>query len=144
VASPARSERKDRQMTTEQLKQLGRRVYEAINAQDLAALEELFDPAIVRHAAGEVGIDRAKQAVTKVFAAFPDTRFEVEDVFAEADRVALRVTVHRGEAAPGTALPTILEIFRVEDGRVAEIWGAGTAGVRPPPAGGGDSPPGGR
>jgi len=78
------------------------------------------------------------------FAAFPDTRFEVENVFAEADRVALQVAVHRGEAAPGTALPAILEIFRVEDGRVAEIWGAGTAGVRPPPAGGGGSPPGGR
>jgi predicted ester cyclase len=131
-------------MTTEQLKRLGRRVYEAINAQDLATLEELFDPEIVRHAAGEVGIESAKQAVTNVFAAFPDTRFEVEDVVAEADRVALRVTVHRGQATPDSARPTIMEIFRVERGRVAEIWGAGTAAVRVRSPGGGGSPPGGR
>jgi predicted ester cyclase len=113
-------------MTTEQLKSLGRSVYDAINAQDLAALEELFDRDVVRHAAGEVGLERAKLAVTNAFAAFPDTRFEVEDVFAEADRIALRVTVHRGAWAGGDDLPIIMEIFRVENGRVAEIWGAGT------------------
>ena len=81
----------------------------------------------MRPAVGEVGIEPAKKAVTKTFAAFPDTRFQVEDVIAQADRVALRVTVHRGPADLETAPPTILEIFRVEDGRVAEIWGAGTA-----------------
>jgi predicted ester cyclase len=113
-------------MTTEQLKSLGRRVYEAINAQDLATLEELFDRDVVRHAAGEVGLERAKLAVTNAFDAFPDTRFEVEDVFAEADRVALRVTVHRGPRVDGEEPPMIMEIFRVENGRVAEIWGAGT------------------
>lgn len=115
-------------MTTQQLKALGRRVYDAINAQDLAALEELFDRDVVRHAAGEVGLERAKVAMTKAFEAFPDTRFEVEDVFAETDRVALRVTVHRGPRVDGEQLPIIMEIFRVENGRVAEIWGAGTLG----------------
>lgn len=114
-------------MTPEQLRSLGRRVYDAINEQDHATLDELFDPDVVRHAAGEVGIERAKMAMTNAFAAFPDTRFAVEDVFAEADRVALRVTIHRGEAAPDATLPTIIEIFRVERGRVAEIWGVGTA-----------------
>src|SRR5829696_1482150 len=43
--------------------------------------------------------------------------------FAEADRVALRVTVHRGRATPDSVRPTIMEILRVERGRVAEIWG---------------------
>jgi predicted SnoaL-like aldol condensation-catalyzing enzyme len=37
------------------------------------------------------------------------------------------VTVHRGPPEPGISPPMILEIFRVADGRVAEIWGAGTA-----------------
>jgi predicted ester cyclase len=114
-------------MTTEQLKALGRRVYDAINVQDLVTLEELFDPAIVRHAAREVGFERAKDAVKAAFRASPDMRFDVEDVFAEADRIALRVTVHGRPRRPGEALPMIMEIFRVADGRVAEIWGAGTA-----------------
>ena len=37
----------------------------------------------------------------------------------------------RSPPAPTTARPTILETFRVEHGRVAEIWGAGTAPPMP-------------
>jgi predicted ester cyclase len=115
-------------MTPEQLRSIGRRVYDAINAQDIDALDALFAPDIVRHAMGEVGIERAKEAVANAFAAAPDLRFAVEDVFGEGDRVALRIAVHRGAPAAGEPVPTILEIFRIEDGRVAEIWGAGTSG----------------
>ena len=111
---------------TNELRALGRQVYDAINAQDLATLEQLFTPDVVRHAMGEVGFEAARQAVTGLFATAPDTRFQVEDLVADADRVALRVTVHRGAPEPGTIPQTILEIFRVEHGRVAEIWGAGT------------------
>ncbi|GHO47592.1 nuclear transport factor 2 family protein [Ktedonospora formicarum] len=45
---------------------------------------------------------------------------------AEGNKVALRVTVHGVPTPPGEPLPLILEIFRIENGRVAEIWGAGT------------------
>src|SRR5262245_27706100 len=117
---------------TAELRSLGRQVYDAINAQDLVALEQLFAPDIVRHAMGEVGFDAARRAVTGMFRSAPDTRFHVEDLVAEGDRVALRVTVQRGEPDPGTIPQTILEIFRVEHGRVAEIWGAGApARARP-------------
>lgn len=113
-------------MRPEDLKHIGTRVYDAINAQDLAELENLFDPGIVRHAAGEVGIDDAKRAVANAFAAAPDLRFQVEDLVAEEDRVALRVSVHRDGEATAEPAASILEIFRIDDGRVAEIWGAGT------------------
>ena len=119
-------------MDAGELRSLGQRVYDAINAQDLATLEQLFTPDVVRHAMGEVGFEPARRAVTGLFAAAPDTRFQVEDLFAEGDRIALRVTVHRGEPDPHTIPQTILEIFRVEHGRVAEIWGAGTP-ARPAP-----------
>ena len=120
-------------MTPDELRALGQGVYDAINAQDLATLERLFAPGIVRHAMGEVGFEPARAAVSTMFAAAPDTRFVVEDLFAEGDRIALRVTVHRGEPVPGEIPQTIFEIFRVEDGRVAEIWGAG-APARPAPS----------
>jgi predicted ester cyclase len=106
-------------------KSIGMRVYDAINAQDLTALDQLFAPNIVRHAMGEVGIEAARRAVVNAFAASPSLRFEVEDVIAEGDRVALRVTVDRNEGTPSAERSMILEIFRVENGQVAEIWGAG-------------------
>ena len=113
-------------MTATDNKALASRVYEAINTQDIATLDELFDPHVVRHAMRETGIEKAREAMTNAFAAFPQTRFVVEDLIAEGDKVALLVTVHGVPAPPGEPLPLIMEIFRIENGRVAEIWGAGT------------------
>lgn len=113
-------------MTATDNRILALRVYAAINKQDLATLDELFDPHIIRHAMREVGIERAREAMTNAFAAFPQTRFVVEDTIADGDKVALRVTVHGIPTPPGEPLPLIMEIFRIENGRVAEIWGAGT------------------
>lgn len=113
-------------MTAQDDKAFAYGVYEAINTKNIAALEELFDPHVIRHAAGEVGIESVKNAVKNAFTTFPDTRFVVEDMVAEGDKVALRVTVHGVPIAPGEPLPIIMEIFRIENGRVAEVWGAGT------------------
>ena len=68
----------------------------------------------------------SKKALTNAFATFPQMRFVVEDLVAEGDKVALRVTIHGVPTPPGEPLPLIMEIFRLENGRVAEIWGAGT------------------
>lgn len=113
-------------MTTAEIRALGYRVYEAINARDVTTLEELFDPDIIRHAAGEVGIASARKALENSYTIFPDKRFVVEDLLVEGDKAALRVTVQGIPMPPGQPQPTILEIFRIENGRVAEIWGAGT------------------
>ena len=110
-------------MTTADIRALGYRVYEAINTRNIAALEELFDPHVIRHAAGETGIESVKNAVTSTFTTFPGKRFVVEDVIVEGDRAALRVTIY---GVPQQPLPIIMEIFRIEDGRIAEVWGAGT------------------
>ena len=64
--------------------------------------------------------------------AFPDYRFDVEDVIAEGDRVAARVRVsgtHRGEmmGLPPTgkrAATSGVEVFRFEEGKMAEHWAA--------------------
>jgi predicted ester cyclase len=113
-------------MTAADIRALGYRVYEAINARDIAALDELFDPQVIRHAAGETGIESAKNALTSAYKTFPDQRFVVEDLLVDGDKAALRVTVHGVPLAPGQPQPIIMEIFRIENGRVAEVWGAGT------------------
>ncbi len=113
-------------MSAAENKALAQRVYDAINAQDLATLETLFAPNIVRHALGEIGIEHAKQAVIAAFASNPERRFVVEDLIADGDRVALRVMIY-ANADASEPQAVILEIFRFEDGRVVEIWGAGGA-----------------
>lgn len=113
-------------MTAEDIRAIGYRVYAAINEQNIAALDELFAPNIIRHAAGEVGRESSKKALKSAFATSSDTRFVVEDLLVEGDKAALRVTVHGVPVAPGEPLPIIMEIFRIENGQVAEIWGAGT------------------
>lgn len=113
-------------MTTADIRALSYRVYEAINAKDIAALDELFDPLVIRHAANETGIESARNALVNAYKKFPEQRFVVEDLLVDGDRAALRITIHGVLLAPGQPQPIIMEIFRIENGRVAEVWGAGT------------------
>jgi predicted ester cyclase len=69
---------------------------------------------------------RKSNALMSAYIAFPDQRFVVEDVLVEGDKAALRVTIHGVPMPPGEPLPIIMEIFRIENGRVAEVLGAGT------------------
>jgi predicted ester cyclase len=63
--------------------------------------------------------------ISHAAATFPAKRFVVEDLLVDGDKIALRVTVQGIPVAPGQPQPIIMEIFRIENGRVAEIWGAG-------------------
>lgn len=52
--------------------------------------------------------------------AFPEAQVVVEDMVVEGDTAAVRTSVH---GIPSQQSPTMLEIFRVRDGRIAELWG---------------------
>src|ERR1700750_261824 len=108
---------------------------ELTNKQDVAYVDQLFtediacyDPAIVPD--GEAhGHAEVKQFFLVFFAVFPDVHFEIDDFFAEGDRVAIRFTwtgTHKTEflgielkerhvAVPG------IDIFHVVDGKIAEV-----------------------
>ena len=111
---------------TADIRALVHRTYDAINTRNVMALEEIFAPHVIRHATGETGIESVKKAMMNAFMASPEKRFVVEDVLVEGNKAALRVTIHGVPTAPGQPLPIIMEIFRIENGQVAEIWGAGT------------------
>ena len=116
-------------------KALARRSFEAFNQRDLAAADEIYAPSYVLHnpiAPPDLprGPDGVRQQHAGYLAAFPDAQITVEDLIAEGDRVAVRVTVrgtHRGifmGVAP-TGRPVALEaitIYRVDAGKIVEDW----------------------
>lgn len=106
---------------------------EVFNGRNLALVDDLFVEDYVHHGArGQefAGREALKQDLGRYFSAFPDLRVDVEDVFAEGDRVASRVAgqgTHNGElmGIPPTgrkAAASVMCISRFVGNRVAENW----------------------
>ncbi len=115
-------------------KALVHRLYEdGFNAEDVGILDVLLAPHFVDHTAapgqapGAAGI---KDAWTRLHTAFPDIHLTVEDVIAEGDGVAARITLrgtHRGEFMG--VLPTGrviqaqgMEFVHIADGQIVDLW----------------------
>ena len=121
-------------MTAEENKALARRFFEEVfNRWELAAVDDLLARYYVQHDAVRpvpLGREDLKQTYPLFRVALPDLRFTVEDLVGEGDRVVARYTfvgTHRG-AFQGVA-PTGrritgrgIAIFRLADGRIAEVW----------------------
>ena len=108
-------------------------VGEVINGRNLTVADELFTPGSFSHNAPPgalTGPEGSKRAVGSVHAAFPDMSATIEDIIAEGDFVAARITIqgtHQGEfqGIPPTGKPMVrpgIYIVRVENGRIAETW----------------------
>jgi len=128
--------KKGRIMAEQENKQIySRFVEEVINGGNLDAVDELFSRDYVDHSAppgAPEGLDGVK-AIPQMFrGAFPDVHFTIEDMVAERDIVATRVTgrgTHEGEffgVAPTGMHATwaSMGFFRVADGTIVEHWGA--------------------
>lgn len=111
-----------------------RRVFEAVNRGDEAALDDLIAEDVFDHnpiSGQEPGIAGFKQWLCFAHAVFSDVEITVEDVVSQGDRAAGRVTwrgVHEGSLAgvAGTGRPvqfTAIQIVRFENGKTAEWWG---------------------
>jgi steroid delta-isomerase-like uncharacterized protein len=122
-------------MSTEESKALAQDYFEKlINAHNLAAVDELFDPNIAFHDSGVPGgIAQGLKAVSlffaTFFAAFPDVHFTIEDLLAEGDKVAARFTwhgTHRDKflgIVPTHKPVTIpgIDIFHIANGKIVEV-----------------------
>ncbi|WP_326819769.1 nuclear transport factor 2 family protein [Streptosporangium sp. NBC_01639] len=112
---------------TDDVRAIGRRMYEAFNARDIAATETIFSVDFVSHAMGTTGAESVRKAWTGLHTMFPDVRVVVEDMLVDGDRAAVRTALHGIPATAGEERPpTMMEIFRVRDGRIAELWGVST------------------
>ena len=117
-------------MSIEANKVIVRRLYDAVNTQHLASLEEFIASDYVDHSRGVYGLDALKRFGTLIFTAFPDFHETMEDIIAAGDKVWVRNTItgtHRGEfrgIAP-TSKPfteTSVDIFRIANGKLVEGW----------------------
>ncbi len=99
---------------------------------NLGAVNELISSDFVMHSPlptepGAKGID---DIITTCRAAFDNLNVQIDDMIAEGDKVTCRFTahgVHRGQfmTLPPTGKEitmTGIEIFRLENGKVAELW----------------------
>jgi steroid delta-isomerase-like uncharacterized protein len=120
-------------VSTEGNKALVRRTYDVINKRNLKAIDELVDPNYVGHIPAfppVQGIEGLQQVFSTYLTAFPDMMATIEDLIAEGDKVAARLTFRGTHTGPMMGIPstskqvTILamNIFRVANGKLVEQW----------------------
>jgi steroid delta-isomerase-like uncharacterized protein len=100
---------------------------------DLDSADDLLASDFILHVpiASSPGVQGMNEIISSCRAAFEHLDVTLEDVVAEDDRVAVRFTargVHKGAfmglLATGKSITmTGIEIFRIEDGRIKELWG---------------------
>jgi steroid delta-isomerase-like uncharacterized protein len=120
-------------MGAQESKVLVRRFIEEIFVKGNAdAVDKLVTSNFTPHSWGSMpsGIEPLKDAVKRVHAGVSDVSMKIEDVIAEEDRIAVRLTArgrHTGEfmgLPPSGREYTISEthIFHLRDGKISEHW----------------------
>ena len=139
-------------------KDLVHRFAASINAADWDALDEILTEDFRRHSQATPDVqvysrEEFKQLQESFLASIPDQQITIEMLIAEGDKVAAYATYSGTQTGPmgefpatGKSLETkFLSIFRIEDGRIAELWVEwdnlamlSQLGLFPPPAAPGD------
>jgi predicted ester cyclase len=118
-------------MTAEDHKALVRRLFdEVVNTKDVTALDDMIDPAMVLTPDLPRGPAGMKAVVTWLHSVFTDLHYTVEDLVAEDDKVAVRLSgqgIQVGEynGYLGTGKPvayTEMIFFRIVNQKIAEWW----------------------
>jgi len=123
-------------VTLDANKALVRRLFEEVfPAGDPSAVRDLVAPGIIDHdpiPGQPAGLEGIEYVVSALHTAQPDLQFIVDDLVAEADRVAIRWTLrgtHTGPmlGQPPTGQPVqqkAIVIFRIADNKIVERWAA--------------------
>jgi predicted ester cyclase len=122
-------------MSAEANKELVRRILaEVRDGWTQAAIDQFFAPDYRRHltpTGPHLTREEQRERASRLRVAFPDADAALEDIVAEGDRVAYRLTIrgtHRGSflgVAPTTrrVVVSLFAIVRIENGKLAEEWG---------------------
>ena len=92
----------------------------ALNQKDFDAAAKYFGPRYIQHnPTAPDGIEGFKAFLSFLREKFPDSRSEIKRAFAEGDYVILHVHAVRETGTRGRA---IVDIFRLENGKIVEHW----------------------
>ena len=119
----------------ERNRELGRRYFEEVwNRGNVDALDELLAPGYINHTPSTPnpppGPQGLKPIVLAIRRAFPDLRYEIQDIVATEDAVVMRVRMtgtHRGDLfglAPTGKRVSVdqINIERIREGKIVEHW----------------------
>ena len=121
-------------MSSEANKAVVRRLADVINSGEFARLDSVLAPNYVRHdpnpLLAEAGREEYKAAFSRLRNAFPDARWNLEELLTDGDRVIGRWNFRGTHTGAFFNIPPtgrevaypILAIYRIEDGMIAEDW----------------------
>jgi len=123
-------------MSTAANKAIMHRVFEeGLNQGRLEVVDELFSTRFVDHSTPEqvAGAKGVKEYFAAVRGGFPDIRVSIEDMVAEGEKVVVRTTwrgthmrTYDGVPAAGRWVArTMIQIFRIVNGKIEEEWNEG-------------------
>jgi len=93
---------------------------QAINKKDFDAAAKYLGPRYIQHnPTAPDGAEGLKGFIGFLKSKFPNSKSEIKRVFAEGDYVILHVHAVR---EPGTRGRAIIDIFRLENGKIVEHW----------------------
>jgi len=93
---------------SEENKAVIRRLVEAVNNQDIKAIENVYTPDLVYYGTGELAkADRNTfvQFLSAMIAGFPDLRLTIDDLLADEDKVVYRLTIQGTHTAEMMGIP---------------------------------------
>lgn len=109
--------------TREEASILIQRMQECFNTRQFDRAADLHAPGFFSHPLGTIGFEAGKAAWHMLTSRYPGMRVVARDILVDGDKAAVRSAVE-GIATPDGEQPMLLEIFRIDDGRLAEMWGA--------------------
>lgn len=121
-------------MTVQDSTELVRRSFSLISDKDMEGFQQLLDDDYVLHDQDDEhdvrGRREAVEYLRQYLDAFPDLRFEIDEIIADGDKVATRWSgrgTHEGtllgiEPTKRTVTVHGMQIDTVRDGRIVETW----------------------
>jgi steroid delta-isomerase-like uncharacterized protein len=117
-------------MSSEENKEIGRKMMEAVNKQDMRLLDNLVAAEYLNPQLKMQSREDLKQILRRQYKGFPDVHRTLEDIIADEDTVWIRVKItgtHTGEyrgIAP-TGKKFVMDAvphYRIVDGKIVEGW----------------------
>ncbi|UCH32441.1 MAG: ester cyclase [Candidatus Bathyarchaeota archaeon] len=117
-------------MSLEENKEIGHKMMEAVNKQDMELLDDLVVPEYVNPQLLVRTRDDLKRILRRQYRGFPDVHRTLEDIIADEESVWLRVKItgthtgeYRGLAPTGKKfVMAAVPHYRIVDGKIVEGW----------------------